>query len=151
MKTLARVVLIGIVAIAAVTAGAQDALATNAKDAKARELLVLMNVDDTALQMVDGMLASMKQASPTIPDDFWTAFRAEIKPDEFLDLLVPIYAENFDEADLDGLLTFYRSPLGKRFIDRQSAVLQQSMAAGQKWGEQLALRAMERMKAKTEG
>ena len=128
------------------------ASAQGTKEAKARELLGLMHASDMAMQMMDGMMQAMKDAMPAAPEEFWTAFRGQIKADEFINLLVPIYAENFEESDLDGLIQFYRSPTGKRLVEKQPMLLQQSMAAGQKWGEQLAGRAIEQLhKGKTDG
>jgi uncharacterized protein len=129
-----------------------SAEAQQTKAAKARELLGLMRAGDMAMQMLDGTVTAMQDAMPGTPDDFWTTFRKQIKPEEFIDLIVPIYAENFDDADLDGLIQFYRSPVGKRLVEKQPAILQQSMAAGQKWGEQLAQRAIEQLqKSKSDG
>ena len=122
-----------------------SAAAQQTKEAKARELLGLMRAGDMAMQMLDGTVAAMQDAMPGAPDEFWPTFRKQIKPDEFIDLIVPIYASNFDESDLDGLIQFYRSPVGKRLVEKQPLILQQSMTAGQKWGEELAQRAIEQL------
>jgi uncharacterized protein len=116
----------------------------SAKETKARRLLELMRAADMAMQSVDAMIGAM-QSSMGQSEEFWTEFRAQIKPDELLELLVPVYAENLEESDLDGLIAFYESPVGKRYVEKQGLILQQSMLAGQKWGEQLAMRAIEKM------
>ncbi len=137
-----RLVAAAIVVMVLVPVGASG---QETKEGKVRELLTLMRVSDMSVQMLDGMMAAMRGAMPQVNEEFWTAFRAEVKTDEFINLLVPIYASNFEEADLDGLIQFYRSPVGKRLVEKQPLILQQSMAVGQKWGEQLAERAMQQL------
>ncbi len=128
------------------TAGVASTAASS-KELKARELLTLMKASDIAMQGVEGMMGAMKDAMPQVSEDFWTAFKAEIDAEELLELLVPIYVENFEESDLDGLIAFYQSPVGKRYIDKQGLILQQSMLAGQKWGGMLADRAIRQLNA----
>jgi hypothetical protein len=129
----------------ATTCLAQAPAAT--KDDRVRELLVLMRAGDMGVQMVDGMIASLKDALPGAPDDFWTTFRQKVKASDLIDLLVPVYAKNLELADIEELIRFYRSPTGQRFLDKQSVILQESMAVGQKWGEQLGAQAVREMQA----
>ena len=35
---------------------------------------------------------------------------------EMADIIVPIYDKHFTESDIDGLIAFYRTPVGKKFI-----------------------------------
>lgn len=122
--------------------------ATDTKEAKVRELLRLTKSAETALQGVDQMIQMMKGSMPQSNEEFWTKLRAEIRMDEYIDQMVPVYLANFDEADLDALIQFYQSPAGKRLIEKQPAILQQSMAIGQKWGQQLAAKVLQQMNAK---
>lgn len=117
------------------------------KEQKVRELLVLMRAGDLGMQTVDAMIDAMKDAIQA-PDEYWTSFRQKIKADDLVDMLVPVYAKHLDSADIDELIRFYRSPAGQRFLDKQPAILQESMVIGQKWGEQLAMRAIEDLNKK---
>lgn len=118
------------------------------KEARVRELLVVMRAGDMGVQMVDGMIGAMKEAMPAAPAEFWTSFRNRVKPDELVDMLVPIYANNLEPADVEELIRFYGSPAGQRFLDRQPAIMQQSMVVGQKWGERLATEALAELQKK---
>ena len=42
-----------------------------------------------------------------------------------------IYRETFDQAEIDGLIAFYRSPIGQSFVRKMPAVVQRSMAVTQ--------------------
>lgn len=118
------------------------------KEARVRELLVVMRAGDMGVQMVDGMIGAMKEAMPGAPTEFWTSFRNRVKPGELVDMLVPIYANNLEPADVEELIRFYRSPTGQRFLEKQPVIMQQSMVVGQKWGEKLATEALAELQKK---
>ncbi len=48
--------------------------------------------------------------------------------------MVPIYASHFSQAELEQLVRFYESPLGKRLNEVQPLIVQESMETGQRWG-----------------
>lgn len=64
--------------------------------------------------------------------------------------IVAVYEQNFEVAELRDLLAFYQSPIGKKLVERQPVVMQQSMQLGAAWGQAAAERALpkaiERMK-----
>lgn len=45
--------------------------------------------------------------------------------------MVQIYRETFDQNEIDGLIAFYQSPVGKAFIDKMPIVMQRSMDVSQ--------------------
>jgi len=47
--------------------------------------------------------------------------------DELLAKMVPLYAKHFTETDLDALLAFYRSPIGRKTVEAMPALMQESM------------------------
>ena len=118
------------------------------KEEKVRELLRLTGAGDLGVQVMDGMLESMKASAPHVDDDVWAALRAELNPDELVDLVVPVYLKHIEEKDLDELIRFYRTPAAQRFVQKQGVVMTESMAAGQKWGELIAERAAAKIHAK---
>jgi hypothetical protein len=63
-----------------------------------------------------------------------------------------IYANNFSADDLRGLIAFYKTPLGQRFLQKSAPVAQQSMLAGQRFGQSVAadmrLRIVEELRKK---
>ena len=44
-------------------------------------------------------------------------------------IFVKIYADNFDAADLQGLIDFYKTPVGQKFIEKQPVIQAQTMQA----------------------
>jgi hypothetical protein len=46
--------------------------------------------------------------------------------------MTDLYVNNFSEDEINDLLTFYRSPTGKKFIDKMPVIMKRSMEIGQK-------------------
>lgn len=44
--------------------------------------------------------------------------------------MVKIYQDNFTQEDINGLIAFYKSPVGQKTIEKMPVVMQQSMTAG---------------------
>lgn len=95
-----------------------------AKEHKIRELLSLTGAD----QMGPKMLSQLKmQLAP----QQYEQLASVIHPDELVALLVPIYAKHFTDQDLDGLLVFYRGPLGKKLVSEMEGIAAESAVVGQ--------------------
>lgn len=59
--------------------------------------------------------------------------------------LVPIYDRHFSEVELQQLIAFYQTDLGKKTIAVMPMVMQESVAAGQAWGQAMAPKLMARL------
>jgi hypothetical protein len=55
-----------------------------------------------------------------------------------VDLLVPVYLEQFSEEDLDAAIAFHESPAGQRFLAAQPRVMREARRVGEQWGLRLA-------------
>lgn len=58
--------------------------------------------------------------------------------DQLIDMSARIYASHFTEAELKQLLAFYQSPVGRKAIVEEPKALDESMASGGQWGENLS-------------
>lgn len=122
--------------------------APSAREAKIRELLRVTGSGRLAVQMVDQMLSGFRKAMPDVPAAFWDELRSEIKPEDFETLIIPIYEKHYDDADLQGLLDFYDSPLGRKMLREMPDILTESMETGRRWGQGLAEKVIERLRKK---
>jgi hypothetical protein len=50
---------------------------------------------------------------------------------------IRIYRESFDQAEIDGLIQFYRSPVGQSFVSKMPVVTQKAMAEMQVYMQQV--------------
>lgn len=136
-------VFVALAVMSLLTANAYSAPAT---EKSTKELMVLTGAGDMGIQMMQGMLPQLKKMVPQVPESFWTDLMKEVDPNELVDLIVPIYAKHFSEEEIQQALAFYRSPAGRKMIQKQPLVMQESMAVGQEWGRKLAERVIEKAK-----
>jgi hypothetical protein len=126
-------------------AEAQDPKAgAAAKEAKVRELLEVTGAAQMGKQAMEQMMQAF-DSMPNLPEGFAAKFLELAKPEQLVELIVPIYMKHVDTNDLDTLLAFFRTPSGKRWIQAQSPIMKESMEAGQKWGQELAMKVMEEL------
>lgn len=102
-----------------------------------RHLMQATGAGDMARQMMSQMISGMRQSMPNVPGEFWDSFMSKVDTDELIELMVPIYAKYFTHAEVKELAAFYETPLGQKMIRTMPAVMQESMAAGQQWGQQI--------------
>lgn len=112
-----------------------------------RNLMEITGAGNLAVQMMNQMLIPMKQSMPNVPEEFWAKFMAKVDTGELINMTVPIYAKYFTHDEIKQLLAFYRTPLGQKVIGTLPAVMQESMMAGQKWGEKLSQQLVDELKA----
>lgn len=112
-----------------------------------RELMELTGAGNLAVQMMHQMLEPMRRGLPQVPAEFWDRFMAKVDPDEIIDLTVPVYTKHLTHDEIKQLLAFYKSPVGRKLIAALPSIMQESMAAGQRWGEQLGQRVREELEA----
>ncbi len=121
-------------------AAASAAPPNAAKIAKIRELINLMGTPHIAAELMKSQAAGIKTLLPFPPraqDDFEKELLASIDVNELIDLIVPIYNRHFSEADVDGMLVFYRSPVGRRVTKALPEITAESQEAGKEWGQGL--------------
>ncbi len=58
-------------------------------------------------------------------------FMKEISWDNLKEDYISIYAETFTEEELKGLVTFYKSPVGRKFIEKQPELMKRTMEISQ--------------------
>lgn len=104
------------------------------RDKAIRQLLELTGVGKIAKQVMQQMVASMRQTQSGIPDEFWTSFLNKAKPEELIELIVPIYAKYYTKEDIEGLIAFYQTPLGQKMLTNLPAIVQEGNTVGEKWG-----------------
>jgi len=111
-----------------------------------RELIQLMDAPRMTSQMIDFLVQEWQDEYPDMPDEFWEKFGQEFKPEEFIELAIPVYAKYLSRADVAVLLEFYRSPVARTFVMTQGALQQDLVTAGEAWSKQVATRFIEKMK-----
>ena len=139
--------------MACVCAAAQLAVATPPSKQSVLRLLDAMGSVKTMTQVLDQTIAVQAEyfakLRPDIPADVMADLvsegKKEAKPQELLDLLVPVYQKHFSASEVRALLAFYQSPAGRKLALETPKIATESMQVGQQWGEQIGQRIGERI------
>ena len=104
-----------------------------------RRVLELTKVGEVMAGTIEAAIPAQRVANPQIPAAFWDEFVARARHDapQFIEALIPIYDAEFTTAQLEELVRFYQSPLGRHLVEVQPVIAAQSMRAGQQWGVRL--------------
>ncbi len=127
------------------------------------KLLEIMRTQRMIDQMMTGLDGMMKQqfASMDLPPEGRRAaeeMREEIMDwfseffvwEEMRGMYVEIYTEVFTEAEINELIDFYQSPLGRKMIDKMPELMQKSMQKTQMMMQRKMPEFQKRMRKKME-
>ena len=111
-------------------------------------LLRMTGAAKGAAQALDLMLPSLKDSMPQVPEPVWREFRSEVREDDMIELTCQIWDKHFTHQEVRDLIRFYESPTGQKIIRETPAIQQESLLAGQKWGNQIVDRILVRLREK---
>jgi hypothetical protein len=122
--------------VAAGTAGAADEIDPEHR----KKIVALMEIigaenitRQVSLSVTQQLAYGLKQAEPDLDEKAFrilasiTEEEIEARSDEMIEKMVPLYAKHFTEDELDELLAFYRSPIGRKTTETMPKVMQESM------------------------
>jgi uncharacterized protein len=113
----------------------------------AKELVVTMRAADQLKALFPIIMQQLKpaivQGRPQVEKDYDAIMPTLVdgmlaRSDELVDLMAAVYARNFTAAEIRQVIAFYRGPVGQKFLEKMPAIAQESMAAGQQWGQTVA-------------
>ncbi len=152
MYSLSRFSLLAVAIVAFHASPAKAQVAGSApdkeKEAAIRRLLEVTNVADGVILTMEAALPAQRAVNTAVPDVFWDRFikRARQTRGEFIDAVVPIYDRQFTLSEINQLIDFYSTPVGKRFVAALPQITKEAMAEGQAWGQRLGLQVGEELR-----
>jgi len=92
--------------------------------------------------ITEGYVAQIRSqfmTDETLPDEFAKAVglmtsTLEAKKPVLFETVISAYEKSFTEEEIDALVLFYGSPVGKRVVELGGIVLPEVVAAGDAWG-----------------
>ena len=114
------------------------------KERSIRKLIQLTRAEQT---MLDGMkigLDAQKTAQPDIPDVFWDEFikRATANIGDFVTILVGVHDRHYTKEQIDQMIAFFETPVGRMMAEKQPAVALETVAAAERWGMKMGMQVM---------
>jgi hypothetical protein len=144
MRTATRGILVAILGVSfAGAVGAQTTAAPQPRDsvklALIHELLSRTHAVDQAVSLMEATVPAQKLANPRIPGVFWDRFLAEARSrrGELEEMMGSVYDKHFSSDELRQLLAFYRTPVGQKVLSTAPTITQESVMAGQAWGQRI--------------
>ncbi len=120
----------------------------DSKNKKVKEFLEVSGAAKMGEQVVSSMIEMFKSSYSDVQIEFWNEFKKEIKSDQLIDLVTPIYAKHYTEQELNELINFYKSPIGQKTVNLLPVITEESMAVGQQWGMDIAGKALQKLTEK---
>ena len=118
--------ILGIVILVFLIGTAGFSAETN-KEKMIKELLSVTKLDDTASKLADELLSGLLKNNSNITEKQQMAFAEEMQ--NFLNYILEkqafLYNENYSEKEIKEILAFYKTPTGKKLIER-TPVIQKS-------------------------
>ena len=143
-------------ALVVVAAPAHAQQATPAAIALAKEIIVAKGAtsmyDPVIPNLIERTKGVLMQTNPMLGRDLnevSAKLRAELAPRsaELVEDAARLYAARFTEQELKTALAFYKSPLGKKVITEEPAILNQSMSNVDTWIGKFANEVMSKFRA----
>jgi hypothetical protein len=123
-------------------------------EAAARELVTTIKLGDQFKALLPMIFKSIKPAivqnRPDVDHDFDALVpivqqKMSARISELEDAVAVVYASNFSAAELRDLIAFYKTPTGQKLLEKTPLIAQQTMAAGQKFGQSAGAEAQQEM------
>ena len=124
--------------------------------ATAKELLVTKGATAMFDPLIPGMIEGTKNTFlPTNPGLFKDLnevagrLRSEFAPrrNEIVDEIARLYAQRFTEAEMKEVIAFYKSPVGKKFVTEEPAIIDQGLSRAEAWSKKMSDEVMSRFRA----
>ena len=122
-------------------------------ESAARELIATMKLPDQFASMLPMVFKAMKPAivqnRPEVDRDFDALVpvlqqKMTARMNELMEAVVVIYSTNFSAMELQDLIAFYKMPTGQKLLQKTPVLTQQTMIAGQKFGQSAGAEAKRR-------
>jgi uncharacterized protein len=115
---------------------ASPLLAAQPTEAQVRELMQVMDVPGQFTVMNNQMGAMMSQQLPCVPATYWQSYIDKDGVEQLTKAMIPAYQHHFTADEVEGLIKFYKSPLGQKLVAQMPATMAEAAQAGQQWGRQ---------------
>ena len=112
------------------------ALAEPPSTAKVQQLIEMMGVPTQFTDMNNQMASMMSMQFPCVDASYWQTYINSDGEQQLVQAMIPAYQHHFSAEDVDGLIKFYKTPLGQKLVSQMPATMTEAAQAVQQWGRQ---------------
>jgi|GEM_PF-258333 len=123
-----------------------NSFAQNSKKEDIKTLMELTNINELSSQIAKQYL-SMHKNNYDIPG-LWDTLNVIVNEgiDTLMDSIIIIYDNAYTHKEIKRMISFYKSPTGKKMIEKLPLISELSMRAGENWGKANAEKIEERIR-----
>ncbi|MEM1179060.1 MAG: DUF2059 domain-containing protein [Acidobacteriota bacterium] len=110
-----------------------DEAATPAPEGQALALELARLTSPSAQETGDLMRLMLSQSHPDEPSELWDQLIANVDFDELERRIAPVYAKHLSAETMRDTITFYKTPAGQRWIEKQTEIAGDTMLMTQEW------------------
>jgi hypothetical protein len=133
------------------TSGLAHSQSTTDYQKTLRRMFEVSGTQESYKVAITQMFGMLKQQQQNVPEEVWVELQNEFNETSLTDLvemLTPVYEKHLTQGDLQKVIDFYQSAVGKKFASKTPDIMQESMQVGQQWGMKIGQKFQERLKAK---
>jgi uncharacterized protein len=112
------------------------ALAEPPSTEKVQQLIEMMGVPAQFTDMNNQMASMMSMQFPCVDASYWQTYINSNGQQQLVQAMIPAYQHHFSAEDVDGLIKFYKTPLGQKLVSQMPATMSEAAQAVQQWGRQ---------------
>lgn len=135
-----KIILVLLSALLLMGAAFAQSAGTSSYEKKLSKMMKAQGVEKTFKTSVSMMVKQFKMINTDVPAEVWDELEVEFEKasiDELISMLVPVYQRHLTESDLDAIIQFYETPVGKKLAKATPAISEESMQVGQQWGAKI--------------
>ncbi len=112
------------------------------KAAKIEELCLITHMDQLSQQIIDQIAPIVKTQMGNVPaeqraavnelmDKLTTLIANRLNWDSLKPAFVKLYSDTYTEEEVEGMIVFYKTPVGRAMLEKMPALMQKAMAISQ--------------------
>ncbi|WP_313215037.1 DUF2059 domain-containing protein [Soonwooa sp.] len=113
------------------------------KEQKVEKLMEVTGMTKNMELMFNQVLDIYAKDHPAVPASYWTKVKEKVNYNDLIMKMSVVYIKYYTSQDLDELIKFYQTPVGKKTISTLPQIMQEGMEIGKLWGAENAARILE--------
>lgn len=108
---------------------------------KIEEFLVVSGTMETVESSIEFIIDDYKKVMTEVPESFWEEIVKNKKDDfkkNFIKNLVPVYYKYLKIDEIDFVIKFYKSEIGKKYASLTNTLMEEGAKAGESWGQYIS-------------
>jgi hypothetical protein len=103
------------------------------KQNKVKELISLSGIFPLSKEVEKDVISNYKKKYSHVPESAWEPIEKKISVDELVNKVVEIYGSKFSEREIEQLIIFYKSDVGKKVIQNSPSIMTEIQNASNSW------------------